>query len=194
MVDKMKRSNYENIMKYLYVFPDRTIISSGDFFDFDKKEFSFIDIDFLNKLFWCKDLLLEVIVYISPFYLLTEIEEGVAGYENCIIEQLDLPCENKKKIAELDDCGFGTYQDNKVLNKIYLNMPWLENACVSDYIDIVDRNKLEFDLYNGCLSNISDMTEGTDDFIQKYLDDYKDASINFTNCFRKNSQNLRQKV
>ena len=193
LVNQVKKNNYENIMKYSCVFPDRTIISSGDFFYLNKGEFSFIDIDFFYKLFWCKDLLLQGIVHISPFYLRTDIIEGAADYENCMIEQLDLPGDNKKKIAELDDCGLGLFQDNKIIKKIYLTMPWLENACISDYIDIVNKNRAEFDFYNKCLSNISNISSNTDVFIKKYLEDYKEASKNIQIALEKKQSELRVK-
>lgn len=193
LIDKVETPVCQDIIKYSCIFPDRTILSSGDFFYLDKKEFAFIDIDFFKKLFWCKDLLLEGIVHISPFYLRTDIEEGMADYENCMIEQLNLPNSNKNKIAELDDCGFGTYKNDGLLNKLYVSMPWLQNVHVSDYLDIVTKYRTEFELYNRCLSHISDITEDTDAFIKKYLNDYKDATINLQIAMEKKQAEFKTK-
>lgn len=118
LIDKVGTSNYENVMKYSCVFPNRTIMSSGDFHYLDKPEYAFIDIDFFSKLFYCKNLLLESIVHISPFQLLTDSEEGIPN--GAFIENLRLPDKNKKKIAELDECGLGAYQGNQLISKLFV--------------------------------------------------------------------------
>lgn len=191
LIDKVGTSNYENVMKYSCVFPNRTIMSSGDFHYLDKPEYAFIDIDFFSKLFYCKNLLLEGIVHISPFQLLTDSEEGIP--DGAFIENLRLPDKNKKKIAELDECGLGAYQGNQLISKLFVAMPWLENAKVEDYIDIVNKFQAEFECYNHCLAGISGVTEDTETFIKKYLNDYKEASINLQIAMEKKQSELRTK-
>lgn len=194
LIDKVETSNYENIMKYSCVFPNRTIMSSGDFHCHysSKSEYAFIDVDFFYKLFYCKKPLLEGIVHISPFQLLTDIEDD-GKPDGGFIETLKLPDKNKKKIAELDECGFGAYQGNKLISKLFVAMPWLENARVEDYIDIVNKFQAEFECYNYCLASISGVTEDTETFIKKYLNDYKEASINLQIAMEKKQSELRTK-
>lgn len=191
LINKVENSNYKNVMKYSCVFPNRTIMSSGEFHYLDRPEYAFIDIDFFSKLFFCENMILEGIVRISPFQLLTDSENGVP--DGVLMENLQLPDKNKKKIAELDECGLGMHQGNTLLNKIFVAMPWLENARVEDYIDIVNKYQSEFEGYNHCLANISEVTEDTEAFIKKYLNDYKDASINLHIAMEKKQAELKTK-
>lgn len=191
LIDKIGTSYYEDVMKYSCVFPNRTIMSSGDFHYLNKPEYAFIDIDFFAKLFYCKKLILEGIVHISPFKLFTDLQDGIP--DGAFMESLKLPSKNMKKIAELDECGLGAYQGNKLISKLFVAMPWLKNAKVEDYIDIVNKFQAEFECYNHCLAGISGVTEDTETFIKKYLNDYKEASINLQIAMEKKQSELRTK-
>lgn len=191
LIDKVGTSNYENVMKYSCVFPKRTIMSSGDFHYLSKSEYAFIDIDFFSKLFFCKKMLLEGLIHISPLQLLGDSVDGVP--DGALIEGLNLPEKNQKKIAELDECGLGMYDGSALLNKVFVTMPWLENARVDDYIDIVNKYQSEFECYNYCLSNISSVTEDTETFISNYLKDYKESSINLRIAMEKKRAELRMR-
>lgn len=192
LVNKVKPSNYQDIMKYSCIFPNRTIMSTGNLFYSNEKQYSFIDIDFFFKLFNCKNMLLQGIVDISPYSYCVDFVKGAANYEDSIITNLELPDSNKKKIAELDQCGFGNYQNNNPINKLFIAMPWLENARIEDYIDIVNKYRTEFEYYNFCLANMSELTNDIDSFINKYIYDYQEANINIQIALEKKKAELKK--
>ena len=87
---------------------------------------------------------------------------GIAVKHNDNMVVIPFVLSSKKKIAELDKCGLGAYQGNQLIRKLFVTMPWLENANVEDYIDIVNKFKAEFECYNHCLAGISGVTEDTE--------------------------------
>lgn len=79
LVDEVRDQNHQNIFKYSCVFPDRMIVSSGEFHYLDKKQYALVDVVFFRKLFWSKDLLLNGIyiflhfTYVQPLLTAKEI-------------------------------------------------------------------------------------------------------------------------
>lgn len=191
LVDEIESSSHQNILKYSCVFPNRMIMSSGEFHYLDKAQYALIDIDFFRKLFWSKDLLLSEIVHISPFCLCTDLIDGEGDIRNALIENLSLPNKNKKKIAQLDEAGIGDVEHIPFVDKIFVKLPWLTNADVSDYLDIINSNKTEFLFYNQYLSNLSDTSESTMEYLDKFAKDFSDANFNIQIALEKKRAELK---
>lgn len=193
LVDKIKSQDHQNIFKYSCIFPDRMIVSSGEFHYLDKAEYALVDIDFFRKLFWGKDLLVNGIIHISPFSLCTDIVAGEGDINNALIENLTLPDKNKKKIAQLDETGIGDIEHIPFVDKIFVKLPWLSNADVADYLDIINSHKTEFLLYNQYLSNLSNISENTTEYLDKFAKDFKDANISIQIALEKKQSELKAK-
>ena len=186
LVDKMREVDAQNILKYSCLFPNRMIISSGDFFFLKRKEHAHVDIDFFRKLFWSRSLINEGIVHISPFCLRLDLVDGAADYEN-------LKMMNENKVAFLDNCGLGQYPQNDLMRKIHIGIPWLENVQIFDYLDIIKSNKTEFEFLNYHLSKLSSLSENTNYFITTFVDEFKDANINIQIALEKKQASLKTK-
>lgn len=193
LVDEIQHHDYQNIFKYSCIFPDRMIVSSGEFHYLDKSEYALIDIDFFRKLFWGKDLLLNGIIHISPFSLCTDIIDGEGDINNALIEELTLPDKNKKKIAQLDQTGIGDIEHISFVDKVFIKMPWLSNADISDYLDIINSNKTEFMFYNQYLSKLSNASESTMEYLNQFTADFNDANINIQIALEKKQSELKAK-
>lgn len=192
MVDHIDESVHENIFKYSCVFPGRMIVSVGELFYLDNPKNALIDIDFFYKLFWGKELLKNNLVKFSPFYRYAEGTPGEGNRDDCLVEYLTLPDENEKKIAELDKCGthgFGTVIKD---NHIFLSMPWLYNASIDTYLEIINKYKNEFELYNTQLARLSDNASCTEDFLRNFEYDLKEANANISIELEKEKAKLRK--
>lgn len=191
LVDEIEFQNHQNILKYSCIFPNRMIMSSGEFHYLDKKQYALIDIDFFRKLFWSKDLLLNEIVHISPFYLCTDLVDGEGDINHALIENLSLPDKNRRKIAQLDKTGIGDVEHIPFVDKIFVKLPWLTNVDVPDYLDIINSNKTEFLFYNQYLSNLADISENTMAYLDKFAKDFNDANINIQIALEKKRAELK---
>lgn len=192
LVDEIAESAHNNIFNYSCVFPDRMIISAGEFHFLDNKEKAFVDISLFKKLFWGKDLLTNNIVRISPFYRCTNLNDD-GNFNNSLVEYLTLPESNKSKIAQLDKSGVLGVDQVDFVNKIVIALPWLINAKPEDYLEIIQKNKTEFELYNNNLARLSMVSENTEQFLQNFKQDFIDANINIRQALERKKDSLRKK-
>lgn len=192
LVDEIAETAHNNIFNYSCVFPDRMIISAGEFHFLDNKEKAFVDISLFKKLFWGKDLLENNIVRISPFYRCTNFNDD-GDFNNSLVEYLTLPESNKSKIAQLDKSGVLGIDQVDFVNKIIVDLPWLTNAKPEDYLEIIEKNKIEFELYNNNLAKLSIVSENTEQFLQNFKQDFIDANINIRQALERKKDSLRKK-
>lgn len=192
LVDEMKREYSVDLMKYSCLFPERMIVSAGEFHYLDDPNQAFIDIDFFRKLFLGKNLLLNSIVHISPFYLCTDLK-GDGDFKNAMLEYLTLPDANKKKVAFLDRAGSGEDKLSPFVKNIFVTMPWLKGADIQDYVEIISNNREEFIHYNQYLSKLSQETADTQQFITQYAKDYNEAATNIKISLEKKKAELKRK-
>lgn len=122
LVDEIKESGCQDILKYSCIFPDRMIISSGEFHYLNNPQFALVDIDFFRKLFWARELLLNGIVHISPFYRCCDLVDGEGNKDNAMLEYLTLPDQNMKKIAQLDRSGIGGVEHIPFVDKVFVGL------------------------------------------------------------------------
>lgn len=193
LVDEIKESCHQDILKYSCVFPERMIMSSGEFHYLDNAQFALVDIDFFRKLFWAKELLLNGIVHISPFYRCCDLVEGEGNKNNAMLEYLTLPDQNKKKIALLDESGIGGIEHIPFVDKVFVALPWLQNARIQDYLDIINSNQTEFIFFNHHLSELSQLTEISDEYLKKFFKDFDEATINMQIALEKKKDELKAK-
>lgn len=193
LVDEIEENLHQDILKYSCVFPDRMIMSSGEFHYLNKPEFAFVDIDFFRKLFWARELLLNGIVHISPFYRCCDIVEGEGDKNKAMLEYLTLPDQNKKKIAQLDQSGIGGIEQIPFVDKVFVALPWLQNVRTQDYLDIINSNQTEFTFFNNYLAEISQMSENSIDFLDKFTKDFNDATTNIQIALDKKKRELKWK-
>lgn len=193
LVDEMEKDCAADLMKYSCLFPERMIVSAGEFHYLDNPNYSFIDIDFFRKLFLGKDLLLNNIVHISPFYLCTDLEQGSGDIKNAMLEYLTLPAENKKKVAFLDRAGTSEDRTHPIIQSAFVSLPWLKGARIQDYVEIITKYKAEFLNYNNYLSRLSQDSEDTDQFISNYKRDYNEATISIRMALEQKKAELKRK-
>ena len=192
LVDEMKKDYSEELMKYSCLFPERMIVSAGEFHYLDDPNQAFIDIDFFRKLFLGKNLLLNNIVQISPFYLCTDLEND-GDFRNAMLEYLTLPDANQKKVAFLDRAGCGNNKLSPFVKSVFVSLPWLKGADIQDYVEIITKNKSEFLHYNQYLSKLSRETIDTQEFVTRYAKDYNEAATNIQISLEKKRAELKRK-
>lgn len=193
LVDEIKESGCQDILKYSCIFPDRMIISSGEFHYLNNPQFALVDIDFFRKLFWAQELLLNGIVHISPFYRCCDLVDGEGNKDNAMLEYLTLPDQNMKKIAQLDRSGIGGVEHIPFVDKVFVALPWLQNACIQDYLDIINSNQTEFIFFNHYLAKLSQLTENSNEYLKKFVQDFNEAAINIQIALEKKKSELKAK-
>lgn len=193
LVDEIKENHHQDILKYSCIFPDRMIMSSGEFHYLNDAQFALVDIDFFRKLFWARELLLNGVVHISPFYRCCDLVEGEGNKDNAMLEYLSLPDQNKKKIAQLDQVGIGGIEHIPFVEKVFVSLPWLQNARIQDYLDIINSNQTEFVFFNHYLAGLSQMTVNSDEYLKKFIKDFEEATINIQIALDKKKRELKAK-
>lgn len=194
LVDRMESDNHENLLKYSCVFPNRMIISAGKFVYLDDPRQAFVDIALLKKLFWSKPLLSSGIVHISPFARYTELEPGKGNLEQAMVEKLNLSSYNREKIAEFDKCGVGYANAPSVdHNCLFLAIPWLENARLGDYREIIQKNENEFANYNLRITKLFQQYDDVEKLISELDYELREANVNIMIALEKEQNALRRK-
>lgn len=194
LVDQMKAANCNDLLKYSCIFPDRMIISAGNFFYLNTPAQAFIDIELLKKLFWSKTLLDSGIVHISPFARYTDMKPGKGDFNNALRESLSLSEWNKKKIAALDKCGIGN-SDSQVKDRecLFLAIPWLKNARIEDYNEIIQKNKMEFENYNLHITKLFEQHDDVEKVLKELKYDLQETNINIRIALENKQADLRRK-
>ena len=192
MVDQMSTDNHENLLKYSCIFPNRMIVNTGNLLYLNDPDQAFLDIQFFYKLFWGRQLFEKNLLRITPFYRRTELVPGEGNLDNCLTEYLTLPEENKKKIAELDRCGDHEFGQLIQRDRIFLMMPWLINADIDTYLEIIDKNKLEFEAYNLNLERIGKNADNIEVFLTDFDTNLKEANINIAIELEKKQKELKK--
>ena len=194
LVDQMKENDHEDLLKYSCVFPNRMIISAGNFVYLDDPDQAFVDLELLKKLLWSKSLLNTGLVHISPFARYTDKEPGKGNLKNALVERLTLSEWNKKKIAELDKCGVGN-ADTPLVDKkcLFLAIPWLKHARLDDYLEIIKGNEKEFENYNLTVTRMLDSNDDIDKLIRDLGYDFREANTNIAIALEKKKNELKSK-
>lgn len=193
LAENMNDKNSNSLAKYACIFPKRTIISSGDLFldmsgteegevCLDERNAA-IDINLLYKIFWLHPLLENGLAFISP--LTRTYDVGGSSISEGI-----LAGDGQKKIAQLDDCG--TSQANLVDN-ICVGLPWLLNARIEDYVEIVSKYETEFENYNHYLSKISKIATSGEEYTRQFVYDFKESQTDMVIALQKKQRELKTK-
>ena len=163
-INGMNCINKYQLSKFSCFFPGRTIVSAGDI---KKRDDCYcIQASSLFNFFF-SDIISE-----NDMGLYTPNSVNGQTLKSIISRSRDT-----YKIADLDVIREGnnwTSKNNPVVNFMYMGLPWLYNARIEDYIELVNKYEDEFECYNSYIRQLAktatDATELTRDLVNKIND------------------------
>lgn len=160
-INGMTSDNKYHLSKFSCFFPGRTIVSAGDI---KKKE----DCYYIQAS------------ALSNFFLSDIISENDMGLytPNSIngktLRSIISGSGEKYRIADLDTVQESknlTGKYNPIVDMLYVGLPWLYNARIEDYIELINKYENEFENYNNCIRELAktatDEKELTQDIVNK---------------------------
>jgi hypothetical protein len=186
----------EDIAKYLCVFSKRTYIGAGKI-DFiyaqnencilSYRESSSINNRTIKVYIAFRELFKKQIAFFAP-------TSGYIEYDNPFWgDSYDFltPLLNNgyKKVKSGDFCEI----TNNMINKLYIGLPWLKNARVEDYIDIVNKYHDYFLKYSIEVRKAAEATDDINKFQYDLIKDIQEAIIDIRIAFEKKKSELKTK-
>lgn len=171
--------NNDIVSKYSCIFPERTIIESGNMALGDiYGEGLYIDTYKIAKTNFLYDKIVSNnIGYISPRYFDWCDDSFIRGNNVSYINQIVNQETN----------------NNKLLNYLFVSLPWLYNARIEDYIEISGKYKNEFDNYNLELRKIAKSATTKEEFAKNIISNLEEININIRIGLEQKKSQLRNK-
>lgn len=186
MVDNMSCVNWDKISKYSCFFPERTIISAGSIVGTNDDEV-LLDASTLFNFFWGRPILCNGIAELCP---VKEMKIAKTNRWNEILDYFDKSKDSR--LAYLNKCGTHKIND-KLLNHLFIAMPWIYDARLEDYFEIIQKYKDEFANYNSYISKIAKVANNEFDLTQSLAADMKESIIDIQIALEKKQHELKVK-
>lgn len=175
-INGMNSINKDQLSKFSCFFPGRTIVSAGDIKK--RNDCYYIQASSLFNFFF-SDIISE-----NDMGLYTPNSINGRTLKSIISQS-----KNNNRIADLDVIREGsnwTSRNNPVVNLMYVGLPWLYNARIEDYIELINRYENEFECYNSYIRELAktatDETELTQDLVNKINDLNTELRIKLVPC------------
>ena len=187
LVDNMSCINWDKISKYSCFFPERTIISAGATFSAADDNTVFLDAIMLFNFFWGKPVLCNGIADLCPTTEYSFQSSEVVYKFSDMLEE----CQ-KSKIALLNKCGTSQIND-KLLNHLFIAMPWIYQARLEDYFEIIQKYKTEFANYNSYIASIAKVATNEFELTQQLVSEMRESIIDIQISLEKKQHELKSK-
>lgn len=175
--------NKYHLSKFSCFFPGRTIVSAGDIKK-DEDNYCIQQIALFN--FFFSDIISE-----NDIGLYTP--NSVNGHTLKSI--LSRP-EDKYRIADLDTVKESKNlisKTNPIVDMLYVGLPWLYNARIEDYIELINQYENEFENYNKYIRELAKTaTDGTE-LTRDLVNAFNDLKIDMNIKLEIKKENLRKK-
>lgn len=170
-INGMNCINKYQLSKFSCFFPGRTIVSAGDI----KK----------NEDYYC----IQASALFNFFFsdIISENDMGLYtpnSVNGNTLKSIVSRSGDKYRIADLDTVLEGknwTSKNNHIVDMMYIGLPWLYNARIEDYIELINKYENEFESYNGFIRELAktatNEAELTRDLVNKINDLKIDMNI-----------------
>lgn len=171
---------YVDIPKLSCLFPSRTIISTPVAFREDigiigiRFEYEPVFMELYNNN---KDLINQNIIKLFFMYDFKDFD-------------LDDSDNHELKIPTV---LYNSRTKSNVLNEIQMRLPWLYNARYQDYLEIIDKYKVEFEIYTNHIDKISRIASNQDCLTDTFVNEFKDAMLDIRISLEKKQRELKMK-
>lgn len=182
----------ESIANYLCLFPKRALIETNallsyiDMTPHNGESYDLPPNDFFEQYFRFQKIVGHNIAYLYPIRTDEEVyqEQGTVFDSTSIIPL--------KNVADVSQNGnFSRIIKNP--NMFYMAFPWLYNARTDDFIEICDKNPVEFDCLANTIERIAQASNGITDLYDDILIELKEALTNIQISFEKKKSALKTK-
>lgn len=171
----------ETSAKYACLFPKRSIIDAGTII-FDDYGRSAVEVYTLEVYLRFRELIRYGIVDFIPIYLIINCN-SIRQVENTT--QVFI---NSNPFFSQSDFNAAT----KPVNHMLIKIPWLKNARIEDYIDLVKSNQLQFENY-GLKVNEVIKSNNIELFSETLIKELNEASIELSILLQTKQKELRTK-
>lgn len=186
----------ESISKYLCVFSQRAYISAGSLHCRSESKSLLLDADTdeVKRLLGIYYLYREIIknniaIYVPYSMSIKGINirrvESENGYTT--FPFFDLP-----QTVKLYNSNYDSFL-HKSVSKLYVGLPWLFNARVEDYIEIINKYETQFSNYNKKVREISLATNDIEEFNSLLVKEFQEAVIDIRIALEKKKTALKVK-
>ena len=187
-VDKLTCVYWERVAKYACFFPQRTIISAGAM-KVDATGSSYIDPVVLYNYFFGRAILCNDIAELSPTYQMNENNCKVAS---AVTHRFDNVQENDSRLALLNKCGTAR-MNSELIKHMYISMPWIYQARLEDYFEIIEKYKTEFANYNKYIATVAKVATGEIELTRTVSAEIRDSIIDIQIALEKKQSELKAK-
>lgn len=186
IVDNMSCINWDKISKYSCFFPDRTVISAGSLVKANDDEI-LLEAKVLFNFFWGRPILCNGIADLCP---MKELMIPNSNHWNEILKHFG---ENKdSRLAYLNKCGTNRINE-KLLNHLFVAMPWIYDARLEDYFEIIQKYKDEFANYNSYISKMAKVASNEFELTRSLATEMRESIIDIQIALEKKQHELRAK-
>lgn len=160
-INGMNCINKYHLSKFSCFFPGRTIVSAGDI---KRREDCYcIQASSLFNFFFSDIISENDLGFYTP--------NSING--NTLKSIISLQ-QDRFRIADLDKVQEGSHLNTPIVDMMYVGLPWLYNARIEDYIELINRYENEFEIYNSYIRELAktttDEVELTRDLVNRIND------------------------
>lgn len=184
-INRLNCINKYQLSKFSCFFPGRTIISAGDI----KKgeNVCYIQRNTLFNFFF-SDIISE-----NDLGLFTPNSINGNTLRSIISESNS---KNQYRIADLDivkSSSDWAIENNPVIKMMYVGLPWLYNARVEDYIDLINQYENEFENYNSYVRELAKVATNESELTQVLVNQINDLKIDLNIKLDLKKEELKKK-
>lgn len=175
--------NKYHLSKFACFFPGRTIVSAGDIKT--QGDYHCIQANALFNFFF-SDIISE-----NDLGLYTP--NSINGNT---LKSILAKSGEEYRIADLDTVKEGkiwTSKSNPVVDMLYIGLPWLYNARIEDYIELVNRYETEFDNFNRHIRELAKTTTNEAELTRDLVNQINDLKIDMSIKLELKKEELRKK-
>lgn len=182
-INGLNGSNQHHLSKFSCFFPGRTIVSAGDI---KKKEGRYyIQSNTLFNFFYSNIIADNDLGFFTPNSINGKTLRSILSKQ-----------EEDYRIVDLDAIYMGKnrrVKSNPIVDKMYVGLPWLYNARVEDYIDLINRYENEFENYNRYIRDLAKTATDEKELTRNLVNSINDLKIDMQIKLEIKKEELRKK-
>lgn len=182
-INGLNYSNRDELSKFSCFFPGRTIVSAGDIKK--NQDTYYIQKNALYNFFLSETISENDLGLYTPNSLNGRTLKSIISSSN-----------NKYKIADLDKITEGkdwTSEKKPIVDFLYVGIPWLYNARIQDYIELVNRYENEFENFNRYINELAMTATSEYELTRRLVKDFNDLKVELNIKLDQKKEELRKK-